>query len=778
MSYRGNRTGTIFQRHINRLGGIAAGDVVDFAGEAEWPRFTKNETPIAFDNDVAYAHYQLIFTAIRGPVGGSVNSMQIAEVELLGKIFVNVAPAVYAGLDQIADEGHIVSLGATFSDWNLADTHTAVIDWGDGSPAEQGVVDQDLDTVSGSHVYDDNGVYTATVTVTDDDGAEGADTLAVTVLNVAPTADAGTDQTINEGDLVELDPVTFNDKGTSDTHTAIIDWGDGTALDIGLVTESPFGPPGSTLGVDGTVDGSHVYADNGTYIVEVTITDDDGAVAMGTFTITVLNVVPTVTACIDQTIDEGQLLSLNVAVFNDLGTLDTHTATIDWGDGSPIEPCSVIESPYGPPGSTLGADGVISGSHVYADNGTFIATVTVTDDDGAWNSATFTVTVENVAPNVSVDIPVQNVQYSDPINEVTITATDVPADVMNAVISVLPDAGTIPGGLEFVGSPDRVGSGNWILRGIADLAPGTYVFVVTVFDEDSGSTNVDITINVQQEDAIITYNGPDFVSTPSIKDSEAIVELRAIIQDITAVHPASDPDPGNITYANVAFVIRIGNGDIIIEEDVAIELFDSDPTIGIASCTWEVDLGNSDSETFMLGIIVNGYYTRNSAVDNTLITVSKPVENSVTGGGHIINEYSAGVFAGDVGLKTNFGFNLKFNKKLTNLHGRVNIIIRQGNRVYQVKTNATQSLVINPDTNQAIFVSKANLIDITDPDNPISVAGNLTLLVNLTDSEDSETPDSIGFTLWNGNELWFSSNWAGTETIEQYLRAGNLVVRN
>jgi hypothetical protein len=62
---------------------IAAGDIVDFAGEEEWPRFTKNATPIVFANDVAYDHYQLIFTAIRGPVGGSVNSMQIAEVELL-----------------------------------------------------------------------------------------------------------------------------------------------------------------------------------------------------------------------------------------------------------------------------------------------------------------------------------------------------------------------------------------------------------------------------------------------------------------------------------------------------------------------------------------------------------------------------------------------------------------------------------------------------------------------------------------------------------------------
>jgi hypothetical protein len=61
---------------------IASGDIEDFAQDEEWPRFTMNATPITFDNDVAYTHYQLIFTAIRGPVGGSVNSMQIAEVEL------------------------------------------------------------------------------------------------------------------------------------------------------------------------------------------------------------------------------------------------------------------------------------------------------------------------------------------------------------------------------------------------------------------------------------------------------------------------------------------------------------------------------------------------------------------------------------------------------------------------------------------------------------------------------------------------------------------------
>jgi hypothetical protein len=61
---------------------IASGDIVDFAQADPWPRFTKNETQIAFDNDVAYAHYQVLFPTVRNP--GGANSMQISEIELLG----------------------------------------------------------------------------------------------------------------------------------------------------------------------------------------------------------------------------------------------------------------------------------------------------------------------------------------------------------------------------------------------------------------------------------------------------------------------------------------------------------------------------------------------------------------------------------------------------------------------------------------------------------------------------------------------------------------------
>jgi len=69
---------------------IASGDIVDFAQEADWPRFTMNATPISFDNDVAYKYYQVLFPTLRGPTEGL---MQIAEVELLG---VEVPELVFA----------------------------------------------------------------------------------------------------------------------------------------------------------------------------------------------------------------------------------------------------------------------------------------------------------------------------------------------------------------------------------------------------------------------------------------------------------------------------------------------------------------------------------------------------------------------------------------------------------------------------------------------------------------------------------------------------------
>ncbi len=68
---------------------IAAGDIVDFAGAADWPRFKKNTTPIEFANTVVYSHYKIVFPRLRG---ATEKLMQIAEIELLGTSLGAFAP--------------------------------------------------------------------------------------------------------------------------------------------------------------------------------------------------------------------------------------------------------------------------------------------------------------------------------------------------------------------------------------------------------------------------------------------------------------------------------------------------------------------------------------------------------------------------------------------------------------------------------------------------------------------------------------------------------------
>ncbi|HRQ38150.1 MAG TPA: PKD domain-containing protein [Chloroflexota bacterium] len=93
----------------------------------------------------------------------------------------NVPPLVTAVADQTIPEQETISgVLATFSDAGVLDGHTAIVDWGDGA-VTNGVVNQAAGTVSGSHSYAAPGVYTVTITVTDNDGGAGSDTLLVMV---------------------------------------------------------------------------------------------------------------------------------------------------------------------------------------------------------------------------------------------------------------------------------------------------------------------------------------------------------------------------------------------------------------------------------------------------------------------------------------------------------------------------------------------------------------------------------------------------------------------
>jgi hypothetical protein len=62
----------------------------------------------------------------------------------------------------------------------------------------------------------------------------------------------------------------------------------------------------------------------------------------------------------------------------------------------------------------------------------------------------------------------------------------------------------------------------------------------------------------------------------------------------------------------------------------------------------------------------------------------------------------------------------------------VNQIIRSNGHVYQIKSNTLSSMGVAG--SQANFTGKASIQDITDPLNPISIDGNATLQLWMTDN--------------------------------------------
>jgi hypothetical protein len=103
-----------------------------------------------------------------------------------------------------------------------------------------------------------------------------------------------------------------------------------------------------------------------------------------------------------------------------------------------------------------------------------------------------------------------------------------------------------------------------------------------------------------------------------------------------------------------------------------------------------------------------------------------------------------------------------------------------GLHVYQIKGNAMTSLSVKGSTvstpGTAVFNGKASIQDITTS-TVLSVGGNATLQVTMTDMGEPGKSDRIAITVWdNSGGLWFANNWDGTKTVEQKLDGGNLKV--
>jgi len=112
------------------------------------------------------------------------------------------------------------------------------------------------------HAYADDGIYTVTLTVTDDDGATGSATDTKTVLNRLPIASF----TESAHNVSSNEIIYFDASGSYDPDGTIVsyswDFGDGNTA-TGVTTD-------------------HAYSVDGNYTVTLTVTDNDGATASAT----------------------------------------------------------------------------------------------------------------------------------------------------------------------------------------------------------------------------------------------------------------------------------------------------------------------------------------------------------------------------------------------------------------------------------------------------------------------------------------------------------------
>jgi hypothetical protein len=204
------------------------------------------------------------------------------------------------------------------------------------------------------------------VQANDGDGGADAESIDVTVNNVAPTVNVTGPAAADEGQS----PVTYSysrsdPAGPNDPLDLSQSCGTGGSLVPGSVTPTSF----KCVFADGPADPD----------VAVTADDGDGGVTTDTVDVHVENVAPAVGPLSGPAdpvaVGAAATISGN---WTDPGVNDTQTAAWDWGDGT----TSTTTAP-------AGGSGTVSDTHTYAVAGVYTVTLTLTDKDGGQTTAIF-----------------------------------------------------------------------------------------------------------------------------------------------------------------------------------------------------------------------------------------------------------------------------------------------------------------------------------------------------------------------------------------------------
>ncbi|MGE5611565.1 MAG: peptidylprolyl isomerase [Bacillota bacterium] len=383
-----------------------------------------------------------------------------------------------------------------------ASDYTAVINWGDGnvtsdtSPAKITKGKDGLFWVSGTNTYKTEGSFPVTVTLVHKaSGAKEYITGTLVSVGDAPLKEVIPVPKIYAypGDSTSIKDekiLTFKDTdstGTAAEYTATVDWGDGTIDHNATITK----------GSDGvfTVKGTHTYTQPeggpsivGSHTVTVTITGEHGATATTTLTAVVARPTLEVKAGADVTdtsVTENTTEWTRTVDFIEHDTAaHTYTINVDYGDGTPVQEVT--------------ADGThFQISHKWANSGTYIVLVTMTDGDSNVGYDKVKVVVTNTAPSADITGNFQNVP-GQPV-ALTIQGTDVSQADLKGMYFYVSWGDTPAGGQDqkdYYYSSDGTAKFTAWHTYASVPSSGTYSIVITVTDKDGASTNITKTMNM------------------------------------------------------------------------------------------------------------------------------------------------------------------------------------------------------------------------------------------------------------------------------------------
>ncbi|MDP9353014.1 MAG: PKD domain-containing protein, partial [Chloroflexota bacterium] len=218
-------------------------------------------------------------------------------------------------------------------------------DFGDGTTS----TDQ-----SPTHTYPEgSATYTVKLTVIDAEGQSDTFMLNQTVLTPPVASFTFTPMSPNEGQRVVFTDTSTDPDGGTILASRVWQWGDGT----------------NNTGT--TKDFSHTFRDNGSYTVTLRVVDSQELTSEVQQTVTTVNLPPTVGVGVDQTLVWGQNLAMTPSM-NDAGAVDRLSLVCKWDfrDGRTVQVsgCNATNARV---------------AHAYANPGTYTASLTVTDKDGA-----------------------------------------------------------------------------------------------------------------------------------------------------------------------------------------------------------------------------------------------------------------------------------------------------------------------------------------------------------------------------------------------------------